>query len=283
MHLTRYWIAQATYLTCRNFFGFSLDRYIRTILEIPVHFPTDQPQKIHFWTGYNSSLSEFKSEFSIVTDAPIIESKPNDMSTLYTTMKKCVDMTKAMGQKYSVQTFDQQLYSIAKQVAWAMPDTFRNHILRLSGFHTPSCYIAAIGKLWGDGGLKDLLVDSSVYAARTVDQMLNGKEINRNVRALTLAYEALSVSWLDAFFSWCVENDLMKSFPGRCWSCLSEVASNFHSVTEIKTSIDVAMDAIERYMLPLMEDFRQYGCNASPTFKVWDMLHNAIEIMLQNI
>ena len=91
------------------------------------------------------------------------------------------------------------------------------------------------------------------------------------------------MSWLDAFFSWCVENDLMKSFPGRCWSCLSEVASNFHSVTEIKTSIYVAMDAIERYMLPLMEDFRQYGCNASPTFKVWDMLHNAIEIMLQNI
>jgi hypothetical protein len=35
----------------------------RTILEIPVHFPTDQPQKIPFWTGYNSSLSEFKSEF----------------------------------------------------------------------------------------------------------------------------------------------------------------------------------------------------------------------------
>jgi hypothetical protein len=31
----------------------------------------------------------------------------------------------------------------------------------------------------GDGGLKDLLVDSSVYAAGTVDQMLNGKEFNR--------------------------------------------------------------------------------------------------------
>ena len=67
-------------------------------------------------------------------------------------MKKCVDMTKAMCQKYLVQTFDQQLYSIAKQVARTMPDTFRNHILRLAGFHTPSCYIAAIGKLWGDVG-----------------------------------------------------------------------------------------------------------------------------------
>ncbi|VDI73510.1 Hypothetical predicted protein, partial [Mytilus galloprovincialis] len=48
-----------------------------------------------------------------------------------------------------------------------------------------------IGKLWGDGGLKDLLVDSSVYASGTVDQMLNGKEFNRAVRALTLAFEAL--------------------------------------------------------------------------------------------
>jgi hypothetical protein len=49
----------------------------------------------------------------------------------------------------------------------------------------------------------------------------------------------------------------MKSFPERFWSCLSEVASNFQSVAEMKTSIDVAMDAIERYMLPLMEDLRQ--------------------------
>jgi hypothetical protein len=51
---------------------------------------------------------DYGRNFSIVTYAPIIESKPNDMSTVYTTMKKCVDMTKAMSQKYSVQTFDPQ-------------------------------------------------------------------------------------------------------------------------------------------------------------------------------
>jgi hypothetical protein len=28
-----------------------------------------------------------------------------------------------------------------------------------------SCFVASIGKLWGDGGLKDLLIESSVYAA----------------------------------------------------------------------------------------------------------------------
>jgi hypothetical protein len=40
----------------------------------------------------------YKSEFSVVSYAHIIESKPNDMSTVFTTMKRCVDMTKAMGQ-----------------------------------------------------------------------------------------------------------------------------------------------------------------------------------------
>jgi hypothetical protein len=39
-------------------------------------------------------------------------------------MKRCVDMTKAMGQVHSVQTFDQQLYAIAKQVEWAIPRLF---------------------------------------------------------------------------------------------------------------------------------------------------------------
>jgi hypothetical protein len=145
-----------------------------------------------------------------VSYARIIESKPNDMSIVFTTMKRYVDMTKAMGEVYSVQTFDQQLYAIAKQVEWAIPETSHNHTVRLGGFHTLSCYIAAIGKLWGDGGLKDLLVDSSLYAAGTVDQMLNGKAFNRATRAFILAYEALSVSWLSAFFSWCNKNDLIK-------------------------------------------------------------------------
>jgi hypothetical protein len=131
--------------------------------------------------------AEYKSEFSVVSYEPIIESKPNDMSTVFTTMKRCVDMTKAMGQVHSVQTFDQQLYATAKQVEWAIPETFRDHTVRLGGFHTLSCYIATIGKLWGDGGLKDLLVDSSVYAAGTVDQMLNGKEFNHATRAFVLA------------------------------------------------------------------------------------------------
>jgi hypothetical protein len=53
--------------------------------------------------------------------------------------------------------------------------------------HTLTCFITSIGKLWGDGGLADLLVGSGVYAACTVEQMLSGKLQN-----LSLLLELLS-------------------------------------------------------------------------------------------
>lgn len=72
-----------------------------------------------------------------------------------------------------------------------MPNTFENHIIRLGGFHALSCFISAIGKLWSDGGLRDMLVDSEVYAGCTVDQMLPSKQFNRAVRGLTIVYDVV--------------------------------------------------------------------------------------------
>ena len=49
-----------------------------------------------------------------------------------------------------------------------------------------SCFLSSIGKLWADGGLGDLWVDSGVYAGNTAELMLVGKEIKRDVRGFTL-------------------------------------------------------------------------------------------------
>lgn len=76
---------------------------------------------------------------------------------------------KEVGQEHSIQRFDQQLYAVSQQVKWSMPDIFRSHTL--------SRFKACIGKVWADGGLRDLLVDSGVYAGCTVDQMLSGKSL----------------------------------------------------------------------------------------------------------
>jgi hypothetical protein len=43
-------------------------------------------------------------------------------------MKRCSDIINGLGQQYSIQTFDQQLYAIAKQVGWAMPSVLKGKI-----------------------------------------------------------------------------------------------------------------------------------------------------------
>ena len=184
-------------------------------------------QYIPFWTCYNSSTSDYRPEFSVVYYAPIVDAKPNDIATVYTTMKICSDMINDLGQRYSIQTFDQQLYAIAKQVGWAMPETFKMHIVRLGGFHTLSRFIASIGKLWGDCGLKDILVDSSVYAAGTVDQMMCGKQFNRAMRALILVYETLRSLWLSAFFQWCEDNGIVNPLPDPVRTDLYNIVFKF--------------------------------------------------------
>ena len=142
------------------------------------------------WTGFNASLEEKCSPFTVSTYAPTIEVPPADMATVYTTLRRGKYMASAVKQDYQIHTFDQQLYAIAQQVKWANMDEFNNLVNRLGGFHGMCCFIACIGKLWGDGGLKDMLVDSDVYALTTVDQMLTGRQFHRAVRGLTLCYEA---------------------------------------------------------------------------------------------
>ncbi|VDI49888.1 Hypothetical predicted protein [Mytilus galloprovincialis] len=93
-------------------------------------------------------------------------------------------------------------------------------------------FISCIGKLWADGGLRDLMVDSGVYAGCTVDQMLLGKQFNRSVRGLTLVYEALRSLWFASFFKWCEENDGIDAIPKDVWVMLSKCQAKFSDESE---------------------------------------------------
>ena len=56
-------------------------------------------------------------------------SRSRYVNSVYTVMKKCTKMSYALGLSCSVQTIDQQLYCITKQVMWHLLDEFNNHTL----------------------------------------------------------------------------------------------------------------------------------------------------------
>ena len=108
-------------------------------------------------------------------------------------------MSMDAGQEHaiSIQAFDQQRYVIGQKVQWPSPDIFEPHILRLGGFHGLFTFIFVLGKLWADGGLHDLLVDSDVYAGNIIDQILKGKQFNRAVMgSMTCSETACLISIL---------------------------------------------------------------------------------------
>ena len=80
----------------------------------------------------------------VVRYAPIEDT--SDMSTVYTVMKKCSKMSHELGQSFTGQTMDQQLYCISK-LMWHLSDEFNNHTMRYAGFHRQYCFISSIGQL----------------------------------------------------------------------------------------------------------------------------------------
>ena len=58
------------------------------------------------------------------------------------------------------------------------------------------CYV----EIWSEGSLKDLSVDSNVYAETTVNQTLAAKQLYRAVRGITLDCVCLLISVFDMFF-----------------------------------------------------------------------------------
>jgi hypothetical protein len=137
-----------------------------------------------------------------------------------------------------------------------------------------------MGKLWADGCLRDLLVDSGVYAGNTAEHMLIGKEFNRDVGGFTLVFEALQVLFIAAFIHWCRTFDQIPK--SAFWNALFEFHRSIRDQT-IETSVLTKVEELfEDHAQPLIGKLRKWGCDASPTFKYWDMLLVAVQIMLSN-
>ena len=120
---------------------------------------------------------------------PLIDMHPAEYDTVLTTMVKVRELTRKNGQKFSVVTFDQQLYNLAIHIQWDMIKDFplNNFFIRLSGMYTLMNFVGAIGTFMSDSGLSDIL--SSTFAE--VARMLTGKKYPQCLRALRMVVEII--------------------------------------------------------------------------------------------
>ena len=147
------------------------------------------------WSGFNAMTSVKNIPVATIRYLPFIHASPTDLSTIYTTLLKLVAVAKNLEQDHILITADLAIYCKAQQILWSKPESLAGKVtMRLGGMHLLMAFIASIGKLFGDGGLLQLLTVTGVYADSTARLMLQGKQIARAVRGIKLVLEALSRS-----------------------------------------------------------------------------------------
>ena len=99
-----------------------------------------------------------------------------------------------------VLTFDQPLWWKALDIISSQPIDSDLHevVLRLGPFHLEMSFLACIGHLMEESGLKEVL--STVYAPNAVNAMLHGKAVSHAVRGHFLFENALTALLISDIF-----------------------------------------------------------------------------------
>ena len=125
-------------------------------------------------TGGQDAELETTVEYMPPVNAPIKEN-----ATVLHVLKLSQEATEAVGQQYTIVTFDLAAAKKAYSITWAQPLRFQNVIIRLGAFHMACAYIGAMGKHMKGSGLEEVLVESSVCASGSIEKVMSGKHYNR--------------------------------------------------------------------------------------------------------
>lgn len=159
---------------------------------LPTKLLSCSTQTVPSWSSLNNriNMASIQTEIAYL---PLWDSSPTQLSTVYTVMLSLQNLTRHLGQKNTIVTFDQAIYKLAKEIQWKRPEQFEDMVVRMGGFHIMLNYLGTIGKMIADAGVHELLVDAGLYSDVTIGSILKGKQYKRAIRAHKLLREALGV------------------------------------------------------------------------------------------
>ena len=89
---------------------------------------------------------------------PLIDMPPANYDTMLSSMLQVKRLTEKTRQTLTLFAVDQQLYRMAVEIQWSLPELFPpNFIIRLGGMHLLTSFMGAVGNLMIDTGHADIL------------------------------------------------------------------------------------------------------------------------------
>ena len=216
------------------------------------------------WTVFQSNVqTDVLSDKADIVFNLIIMSTPNDYNTVYTVLKRTKEQINALGQSVCPIVFDMGLLAKALELVWARPEELSGVVPLEGGMHFLMSLFGGIGYIYGDAGLKDLMVESDVFAKLTAEHILSGKDFDRALRAILMIDEVLNRRFLLQFDKWAEKNS--KHIPSGLLQKIDQL-----DVENQSDEAEEVLEMIQSEILPAIEMFRSEGRSVSSLFRFWD-------------
>ncbi|KAI4803698.1 hypothetical protein KUCAC02_025353 [Chaenocephalus aceratus] len=137
------------------------------------------------WNGWMKSIhADDVKQRTQIDFLPIIEGDPNDLNTIFTTLKEC---TRLSADRVTIVTFNLPIWLKAVDI---IKQTNLPIIPRLGGFHLLKSYLGSIGNIMEDSGLLELI--QLIYpGSTTANHILDGGCFDKAIRAHLLIDAAI--------------------------------------------------------------------------------------------
>ena len=141
--------------------------------------------------------------------------------------------------------FDQLIYSMASKIKWKEPLKFEWCLLLTGIFGLHMVFMSILKNRFGNVGLGDALVQSSIVADGSVDSVLHRKSYNRSIRLYKLYYEALN--WF-----------LFKQLEGEAPEMYKEYSRHAYQI-EVSNCFSTAIWTLELNWVLLTSVYKDFG------------------------
>ena len=222
------------------------------------------------WSSFQAFLMADVTPATAISYGPFFPQSPTDPDVVEQSVQYCIDVSRKIGQEFTVITCDQAIYEVVLGLQKKNPQNYAKLILRMGGFHIAQNFLGAIGHLMEATAIEDILVEADVCLRGTANKIISGKDYYAMLRAHTMVHAAMfSLHW-EAFARWLIMEEIDLE-------CISVLVSNVQLLLDALSEEDVqkassacanATDQL-RNLLRLMAEFDE-ACT-SPTTKLWLM------------
>ena len=214
---------------------------------------------------------------------PFIRAPPTDLTTIDTILLRLVQIAENLDQSHILVTADCVIYRKAQQILWNKPVLLDEKVtMRLGGMLLNMAYIASIWKLYGNGGLLSMLVDSDVYVPATTRLMLEGKQVSRRNRGMKVMLDAL-YRLQKRFWAWMQQRDqtdLRRNYMDKLVRHIQQAFASGDQESARLLSKQLESEHIAT-LQALQREFTAAGRMQSATFAYWETFMQGVGTLLR--